>query len=94
MLVVAACSLARPTSSAAGGNPAGATGDSSTARGWLAGRWAPACRGGACVPVLNEGGGGRPAGVHGREMPGTELCLHRAREGRPGGREHEEMLRT
>jgi hypothetical protein len=25
--------------------------------GWLAGRWAPACRGGACATVLNEGGG-------------------------------------
>jgi hypothetical protein len=84
MLVVAACSLARPTSSAAGGKPAGATGDSSAVRGWLAGVMSAGMLWRCLRGCVERGRGDRPA-CRGREVPGTELCLHRAREGRPGG---------
>jgi hypothetical protein len=92
MLVVAACSLARPTSSAAGGKSAGATGDSSAARGWLAGAM------GAGVPWRRLRGCVERGGATGRRPwardAGNRAVPAPSKGWATGGREREEMLRT
>jgi hypothetical protein len=77
-LVVAACSLARSTSSAAGGEPAGAMGDGNAAGGWLAGAMGAGAPWRHLHDCAERGRDDRPARRR-REMPGTELRLHRAR---------------